>query len=86
MYNKPQKNKIMDKAIVLLPVDHYDRKEHAEKFEDTTFENVQEIADTFLNVQDEVLIFRNLSIFMGYCNDQLINLENYWLTYVNIKS
>lgn len=76
----------MDKAIVLLPVDHYDRKEHAEKYEDTTFENIQEVIDTFPNALNEIRFYRYLHYFMKDCNDQLINLENYWLTYVNILS
>ena len=74
----------MKKVIILLPVDNYDRRTDAEAVEDTTFERLGEIGDKFPDAQ--VMFFISISDFMDACNDQEINLEQYWLTYVNVRS
>lgn len=67
--------------VILLPVDQYDRIEDAEKVEGKNYANLSDIKERFPG--DDVLIYA-LSNFMYDTNDQNINLENYWITYVNI--
>lgn len=67
--------------VILLPVDQYDRIEDAEKVEGKNYANLSDIKERFPG--DDVLIYA-LSNFMYDANDQNINLENYWITYVNI--
>lgn len=71
--------------IVLLPVEHYDRIEDAEKLENQNFYSFQELHDEFANREGDQLVF-TLPNFMLHCNDQTINLELYWITYVNLLS
>lgn len=67
--------------VILLPVDQYDRIEDVEKVEGKNYANLSDIKERFPG--DDVLIYA-LSNFMYDANDQNINLENYWITYVNI--
>jgi hypothetical protein len=67
--------------IILLPVEQYDRIDDAEKVEGKNYANLSDIKERFPG--DNVLIYA-LSNFMYDANDQNINLENYWITYVNI--
>lgn len=71
-----------DKQIVfiLLPVDNYDRIDDAEKMEGKNFMNLRDLDSAFPN--EDVLIYTSESNFMWDCNNQDINFENYWLTYV----
>jgi len=69
--------------IVLLPVDNYNRIEDAERLEGRDFNNFQELHDEFADREGDQLVF-TLPNFMLHCNDQELNLELYWLTYVNL--
>jgi len=73
----------MRQAILLLPVDDYDRRDDAEAVENTTFESISDLEDRF---PKDFLVYPDISDFMDDCNNQEINLELYWLTYVNLKS
>lgn len=71
-------------VIVLLPVEFYDRKVDAEQFEDTNFNDIDEIKFYFSN--EEVCIYMSMSDFMDDFNDVEFDSNKYWLTYVNIIS
>jgi len=73
-------------VIILLPVDEYDRIDDAEKIENKNYYKFQEIQDDLNKNGDKEspLIYTSMSNFMLDCNDQNINLELYWLTYVNL--
>lgn len=80
----------MKTYIVLLGVDIFDRNHHAELLENENFGSVkgvwdllQEDIDTELTDAD-VLIYE-LTDFMDACNNQEIELELWWLTYVNTE-
>jgi hypothetical protein len=67
--------------IVLLPVDEYDRRKTAEVYENAvfeTYEDARKVFGTNAGICD-------LNTFMESCNDQEINLEQYWLTYITIN-
>ena len=66
--------------IVLLDVDKYDRKDVAEAYENAVFKTYEEARKIF---GEEAGIYE-LNTFMEACNDQEINLEQYWLTYITI--
>lgn len=74
----------MKQVIILLPVDHYDRRHDAESVENTGFPTLGAVGDRFPH--DGVMFFTSMSDFMDACNDQEINLEHFWLTYVNVLS
>ena len=67
--------------IILLPVDQYDRIEDAEKVEGKNYASLLDVKDRFSH--DGVLVYA-LSNFMYDANDQNVNLENYWITYVYV--
>ena len=80
----------MKTYIVLADVNSFDRRNFAEDIEDKTFNTFDEFKN-FIGDEREIngcynLLYYNLSDFMDMCNDQEINLENYWVTYINIKS
>ena len=64
---------------MLLPVDQYERND-VEYLENTNFSSLLDIGDKFR----DAWIFINLNEFMTACNDQEINLELYWITYINV--
>jgi len=66
--------------IVLLEVDKYDRKKIAEAYENAVFKTYKEAKEVF----GEEAGICDLSTFMDACNDQDINLEGYWITYITI--
>ena len=68
--------------IVLLPVDDYDRRKHAEAYENAVFENHDEARKVF----GENAGIYEMTTFMDSCNDQEINLELYWVTYITITN
>jgi hypothetical protein len=74
----------MKQVIILLPIEDYDRRDDAESVENTTFESLGQIGDRFEH--NGVMFFTSMSDFMDSCNDQEINLEHFWLTYVNVRS
>lgn len=81
VYNK--KTKMKKRVIILLSVDVYHR-ENAEAIEDTDFNTLSDIQDHFSD--KSTIFYTSMSEFMDDCNDEQINLELYWLTYVNVKS
>jgi hypothetical protein len=66
--------------ILLLPVDQYDRTDDAEHIIGMNFSSMLDIGDRFR----DAWLFSNFDEFLNACNDQEINLELYWITYVNI--
>lgn len=78
----------MGTQIVLIKVDSkIGGRKLAETIENVVFQNTNEFIKYLKNekVSDDVLYY-TLSQFMDECNDQLIDLENYWVTYVTINS
>lgn len=73
----------MRQAILLLPVDDYDRRDDAEAVEGTAFPNFEKLEERF---PKDFLVYPEISDFMDDCNNQEINLELYWMTYVKILS
>lgn len=66
--------------IVVLPVEKNERK-RAEHIENTTYQNFEEFVKKGKCVQSTVL---GLSNFMDECNNQDINLENCWISYIHL--
>jgi hypothetical protein len=71
----------MKTFIILSPVDNNDRK-RSELCENQTYKNVQEFIDTVPGKNRTVC---DLTNFMDDCNNQEINLENYWISYINVE-
>ena len=74
--------------IVLMPVDTTERRgpgsgdTSADALENTNYSSIAELEKKL-----PVGAFKlNLSDFMEACNDQEINLDSYWITYINIIS
>lgn len=63
--------------ILLLPIDKYDRRSHAEFFENTLFDEHQ-----LKNEIPEDVTIMTLSEFMDLCNDEELNLDKYWVSYI----
>lgn len=68
--------------IVLLPVDHNDRRKDAERIQAMYFENFEDFVQ---NSKTKKAIILDHDNFMDDCNNQEINLEHFWVTYVYIK-
>ena len=70
--------------ILLFPISHFDRKE-AEGIENNAY-----TSDNFneaLSIWDEKeanIEAHSLTDFMDLCNNQDVNLEDYWVTYVKL--
>ena len=79
----------MKTYIVLLAVDIFERRRHAELLENENFGGVKDVWDLLQKDIDteltdaDVLIYE-LTDFMDACNNQEIELELWWVTYVNI--
>lgn len=71
--------------IILLPTDDYDRIDDAERLEGHNFNSLEEIHNEFDDEKGQHLVY-TLPNFMLHTNDQVLNLESYWLTYVNLLS
>ncbi len=67
--------------IVLLPIKEYDRRRTAEAYENAVFET----HDDAIKVFGETAGICELTTFMEMCNDQELELEKYWITYITIK-
>ena len=67
--------------IILLPVGQYDRIEDAERVEGKNYANLRDIKERFPG--DDVLVYA-LSNFIYDSNNENINHQNYWITYVHI--
>lgn len=80
----------MKTYIVLLAVDVFERRQHAELLEAEKFENVKKIYELLQKdiddeiTEEDVLIYE-LTDFIDACNNQELELELWWVTYVNIK-
>jgi hypothetical protein len=68
--------------IVLLPVEEYDRRKVAEAYENAVFETIEDARKVF----GENAGISQLTTFMDMCNDEELNLEGYWITYITIKN
>ena len=67
--------------ILLYPISmDYDRRYDAEAKENNLYITPDE---TELVIPDDVKMY-TLSAFMDACNDQLIDLENYWVSYIRV--
>ena len=66
--------------IVLLPIATYDRHNNAEAYENAVFQTYEEVRGLF---GEEASIYE-LTDFMDECNNEDLNLESYWLTYITI--
>lgn len=81
----------MKTYIVLLAVDVFERRQHAELLEAEKFENVKKIYELLQKdiddeiTEEDVLIYE-LTDFIDACNNQELELELWWVTYVNIKN
>ena len=67
-------------TIVLLPVCDFDRKTDAEKIENQKF-TLDQLRNTLVLPSYEIY---NHSDFMDLCNDQELNIENYWVSYIQL--
>jgi len=79
----------MSTIIVLINIDYFkDGRSKANSIESLSFKNVKEIYSA-LELQDEEKDKKHIEIytlieFVYLCNEQNINLQNYWITYVNV--
>lgn len=79
----------MSVVIVLIDIDHVkDGRAKAHAIESMTFKNLSEIYKE-LNLEDEKKEQKYVQVltlieFVYLCNEQSINLQNNWITYVNI--
>lgn len=66
--------------ILLIPIDEYDRKRFAENIENNVY-TIEELGTAIPNDIDIV----NLSDFMDLCNNQVLDLEQYWISYIRVQ-
>lgn len=71
----------MKTFIVICEVDEHERNE-VEGFNNQTFEDFTQFINTSKLKNPAIFDIEN---FVYDCNNQVINLENYWLTYIHIK-
>jgi hypothetical protein len=67
----------MEKMIVMLPIDKFDRRRDAEHLENNTLNKVQ-----VQEWRDKGAAVLQLTEFMDLCNDQEIDLGGYWISYI----
>lgn len=74
--------------IVLISVDQFDNgRKIAERIEDESFKDYDSLLKTLRKTEGGDFGFSyvfNLSEFMDACNNQEIDLEAYWVSYVNL--
>ena len=63
--------------ILLIPIDEYDRRGFAENIENNLYD-IHQLETAIPNDIDIV----TLSNFMDLCNNQMIDLEQYWISYI----
>jgi len=63
--------------ILLIPIDEYDRRGFAENIENNLYD-IHQLETAIPNDIDIV----TLSDFMDLCNNQMIDLEQYWISYI----
>ena len=66
--------------ILLIPIDRHDRRGLAERIENNLYD-IHELETAIPNDVDIVA----LHDFMDLCNDQVIDLEKYWISYIRIQ-
>jgi hypothetical protein len=66
--------------IVMLPIDKFDRRMDAEQLGNNTMDIIQV---NELRARGAAVL--ELTEFMDICNDQVINLDSYWMSYITIK-
>ena len=69
-------NEQFETFVILLPIEIFER-ENAENIENTTLTNLSDVDFTEGGVE-----VYTLTEFMEACNNQEIDLDEYWLTYV----
>jgi hypothetical protein len=70
----------MEKMIVMLPIDKFDRRRDAEHLENNTLTQ-----DQVQEWRDKGAAVLALTEFMDLCNDQEIDLGGYWISYITLK-
>ena len=71
----------MEKMIVMLPINKFDRRRDAEHLENNTMNQIQ--VDELRSRGAAVLA---LTEFMDLCNDQDIELGEYWISYITLDN
>ena len=75
----------MKTQIVLIPVDNEsDGRKIAERIESQKYSSISEILEEFPEEERESIIIHELTDFMDLCNNQELNLESVWVSYVNL--
>jgi hypothetical protein len=70
----------MEKMIVMLPIDKFDRRRDAEHLENNTLNEIQ-----VQEWKDKGAAVLQLTEFMDLCNDQEIDLGGYWISYITLE-
>jgi hypothetical protein len=70
----------MEKMIVMLPIDKFDRRRDAEHLENNTLTQ-----DQVQEWRDKGAAVLALTEFMDLCNDQEIDLGGYWISYITLS-
>lgn len=63
--------------ILLFPINEYDRRRDAELMENNVY-NIHQLETAIPNDVDIL----TLSDFMDLCNNQMLDLEQYWISYI----
>lgn len=74
------KDMTIETRILLIPIERHDRRGFAERVENNLYD-IKELETAIPNDVDIVA----LHDFMDLCNDQMIDLENYWISYIRIQ-
>jgi len=70
----------MEKMIVMLPIDKFDRRRDAEHLENNILNEIQ-----VQEWRDKGAAVLRLTEFMDLCNDQEIELGGYWISYITLS-
>lgn len=70
----------MEKRIVMLPIDKFDRRRDAEHLENNVLAN-----EDIKQWQDKGAAVLALTEFMDLCNDQQLDLGEYWISYIQVQ-
>ena len=65
--------------ILLLPIDTFDRRRHAEYWENTSM-----TAAEVKGITDQGGSLFPLTEFMDFCNDEALDLEKFWISYITL--
>jgi hypothetical protein len=69
----------MKTAIVILPIDDFDRRWDAEHLENNTLNQ-----DQVEKLKERGASVLALTDFMDLCNDQELDLGEYWISYITV--